>query len=95
MNTSEQTILEPTKHHSIWMRGVFMIIFAVLFGLAETVLFVCAIVQFFWTVFKGEPNMGLRKFGFELSEWLKQVAHYQTFVTEERPFPWAPWPGRT
>lgn len=96
MNTTEETILEPMERpQSIWARGLFMIIFTVFFAIAETVLFVSAIVQFFWAVFSGAPHTGLRKFGFELSEWLRQVANYQTFVTEERPFPWAPWPGRS
>ena len=36
---------------SIWMRGLFMLIFAVFFGLAETVLLAIAVVQFLWMIF--------------------------------------------
>lgn len=96
MNTTEDTTIEhnSTEHRSIWMRGLFMIIFTFFFAIAETVLFVTAVVQFFWAVFSGAPHPGIRKFGTELADWLQHVVAYQTFATEERPFPWAPWPGR-
>ncbi|MEM9715313.1 MAG: DUF4389 domain-containing protein [Pseudomonadota bacterium] len=79
---------------SIWMRGLIMIVMAILFGIAETVLFIMTVIQFFWVVFSGQKNQALTDFGAALGRWLKQVADFQTMETEERPFPWAPWPGK-
>ncbi|MEM0976040.1 MAG: DUF4389 domain-containing protein [Pseudomonadota bacterium] len=79
---------------SIWMRGLIMIVMAILFGIAETVLFIMAILQFFWVVFSGEKNKSLSEFGAALARWVKQVVEFQTMETDDRPFPWAPWPGK-
>ena len=79
---------------SIWMRGLIMIVMAILFAIAETVLFIMAVIQFFWVVFSGEKNTSLSEFGAALGRWLNQVADFQTMETDERPFPWAPWPGK-
>ena len=76
---------------SVWMRGLFMVIFAVLFGLAETVLFVVAVIQFLWMLFAKETNNGLADFGKSLGNWLRQVVEFQTGSTDEKPFPWGKW----
>ena len=78
---------------NIWMRGLIMIVMAILFGIAETVLFIMAVIQFFWVVFTGNKNEKLSSFGAALGRWVKQVVEFQTMETDERPFPWAPWPG--
>lgn len=76
---------------NIWMRGLFMVIFAVFFGLAETVLFVVALVQFLWMLFTKEKNQGLADFGQSLGRWLRRVADFQTGATDDKPFPWGNW----
>ncbi|HBN32189.1 MAG: DUF4389 domain-containing protein [Rhodobacterales bacterium] len=76
---------------SIWMRGLFMLIFAVFFGLAETVLLAIAVVQFLWMIFAKEKNQALADFGVSVGKWLSQVAAFQTAATEEKPFPWGKW----
>lgn len=75
----------------IWMRGLMMLILAFMFGLAQTVLGVLAVVQFLWMLFKREKNALLMDFGIDLGEWLAAVARFQCGATEEKPFPWAKW----
>lgn len=82
------------KQENIWMRGLVMIVMAILFGIAETVLFIMAVIQFFWVVFSGSKNDKLTEFGTALARWLKHVVEFQTMETDERPFPWAAWPGK-
>jgi len=86
--TTEETYVPAGN---IWKRGLYMVIFAVLFALAETVLVVVALVQFFWMVFAKEKNAGLADFGQSLGRWLRQVAEFQTGSTDEKPFPWEKW----
>lgn len=88
---SDQSQDEVKAATSIWMRGLFMVIFAVFFGLAETVLFVIALVQFLWMLFAKEKNQALADFGGSLGVWLSQVAAFQTAATDEKPFPWGKW----
>ncbi len=86
---------EPIKTYepagNIWLRGLFMVIFAVFFGLAETVLFILALVQFLWMLFAKERNEGIADFGASVGKWLGHVAEFQTGATDEKPFPWGKW----
>lgn len=75
----------------IWMRGLMMLILALMFALAETVLGVVAVVQFFWMLFAKEKNKMLANFGADLGDWLAATARFQSGATEEKPFPWAKW----
>ena len=81
--------IEP---RNVWERGLLMLLFAIAFGLAQTVLNAIAIAQFLWLLFTREPNNHLVRFGNSLAIWLTDVARYQTCATDERPFPWRPWP---
>lgn len=82
---------KPEPENAIWMRGLWMIVLALMFGLAETVLVVIAVVQFLWMLFAKEKNPMLADFGKDLGNWLSQVAEYQTGASDEKPFPWKKW----
>lgn len=82
------------KRGSTWMRLVFMIICAMLYQVAEFVVGVVIVVQFFWVLFTGATNPGLVETGQSLSTYAYQVLRYLTFNTEERPFPFdLRWPS--
>ncbi|MEE9428786.1 MAG: DUF4389 domain-containing protein [Paracoccaceae bacterium] len=76
---------------SIWMRGLMMVILALMFALAETILGVVAVVQFLWMLFNKEKNALLMDFGRDIGNWLRDVALFQAGTTDEKPFPWAKW----
>jgi len=82
----------PGKRH-IWMRGLFMLLLMIAFGIAQGLLWLLAIVQFLWLFFAGEPNGFLVRFGTSLSLWLGETARYVSCASEDKPFPWAPWPA--
>ena len=83
---------DDDKRQSIWMRGLIMIALGIFFAIAETLLVALAVVQFLWVVITKEKNQAISDFGASLSMWIARVVKFQTFTTEERPFPWAPWP---
>lgn len=76
-----------------WLRGVFMVIFVVVFAVAETVLAVIALVQFGWMIAYRKPHPMLRRFGDSLSQWIAGIVRFQTAATEAKPFPWGEWPA--
>ena len=82
---------ENEGSNRIWMRGLWMIVLAVMFGLAETIMVVMALVQFLWILFAKEKNALLSDFGQDLGKWLSDVAMFQTAATDEKPFPWRKW----
>ncbi len=77
----------------IWIRGLLMLMYAFIWGIAEIVLAAIAVFQFVAIVLGNQPNENLQKFGQSLSTYLFQIARYVTFNTEKRPFPLGPWPN--
>lgn len=80
------------KSKDIWMRGLFMLFFLFAFGLGETILFFIAVLQFFWLVATRQPNQLVSDFGSSLAEWLGRVVRFLACVSNDKPFPFAPWP---
>lgn len=75
-------------HGSIWLRGLMMVIFAILIGLAQTVLGALTIVQFVLMVFgQGKPNPQIASFGKTMGAWLAKAAAFQTAQSEVKPWP--------
>lgn len=76
-----------------WVRLLFIVLYVVLFRLAEIVLAVTVLLQFLWTLFAGSPNPSLRDFGRRAGEWLRRMIEYMTHGTDERPWPFGgDWP---
>jgi hypothetical protein len=75
-----------------WMRGLYVLIFGVIFGVSEVVLWAVVIFQFLFTLFGGEPNARLLVFGRSLATFIYQIVSFLTFTSDERPFPFGPWP---
>ncbi len=75
----------------VWMRGLWMLVLAVLFGLGTTLLTVGVVLQFGWLLFAKEKNAQIAAFGEDLAEWLAQVALFLAGTTEDKPFPFSPW----
>jgi hypothetical protein len=81
----------PAKR-SIWMRALLMILMAIAFHLASVLLGVLAVVQFVFALVSDEPNARLGSFGHSLGQYLRQIAEFVSFATEDAPFPFSDWP---
>jgi hypothetical protein len=53
--------------HAAWNRGLFMLLFMLGCSIAQAMLNLMAVVQFFWPLFAGAPNQYLVRFGRSLS----------------------------
>jgi len=78
---------------NIWLRALFMILLGMLYSLAGTVLFVVAVLQFVFVLLGSGPNARLLAFGHSLGSYIQQLVNFQTFNTEEKPFPFSDWPS--
>ena len=83
---------ETAGTRDTWKRGLFMLLLAIAFGIAHFILNVVTVVQFLWLLFASEPNQFLLRFGRSLSTWLADAARFMTCASEEKPFPFRPWP---
>lgn len=75
-----------------WKRGLFMVVFTIISGLAKLVVTFIAIFQFITLLFKGQVNEVLIPFGQNISTYLYQITLFLTFKTNEMPFPFQPFP---
>lgn len=81
-----------TTRRNIWLRALLMLLMAVAFQLAATVLGALAVLQFVLALISA-PNERLRHFGHSLGRYLGQIASFASFASEEAPFPFNDWPG--
>ena len=82
---------KPTTR-DVWMRGLFMLLFIIALRVGQWLLNFLAIVQFIWLLAAREPNQFIARFGNSLSTWLAEIGRFLTCATEDKPFPWRPWP---
>jgi len=84
----ERVTAKPT-----WTRALYIILFVVIYNIAEIVVYAVVILQFLFTLFGGNRNTQLLTLGNNLSKFIYQVFMYITYNSDERPYPFAPWPS--
>jgi hypothetical protein len=88
----EENLKQNISSSSTWGRLLFMLLFAVIYSVAELVLGVVVIMQFIFVLFSGEKNPRLLHFGLELSMFIYQIFLFLTFNRENKPYPFDQWP---
>ena len=77
------------------MRIAYVLLFCIVFSFMDIVLFLIALVQAVSSVVSGEPSQTLRNYGNRLASYLKQIANYVSFASDDKPFPFADFPKDT
>lgn len=88
MNADEHAAPPPKD---LPVHGLIMLILVLLVSLAQTVLGLCAIMQFFWMLLAKERNPAIARLGEGLANWLGITARFLSGAADERPFPWTEW----
>lgn len=76
------------------MRIVYVILFCIIFSFMDLLLAFIALLQSVIAVVSGEPNEALKDFGARLGIYLKQIAEFVSFDSDDMPFPFSDWPER-
>jgi hypothetical protein len=76
----------------IWKRGLYMLLFVLIYNVAEFVVMAIAVFQFLFKLITGRTNPRLRSFGGDLSVFVGQIWRFLTFNGDRLPFPFNPWP---
>ena len=92
MNEKTKATLTNTD---TWKRGLFMVVFSIISGVAKLIVTLVAIFQFVTLLFKGQINNAVIPLGQNLSTYLYQITLFLTFKTDEMPFPFLPFPDGT
>jgi hypothetical protein len=80
------------QHESILLRVLWMVLFVLVWQVAETVLAVVVLAQLVYRLFNGAPSLSMMSFGDSLSQYLAQIGRFGTFNTDQKPWPFADWP---
>jgi hypothetical protein len=88
----EDAMKERLTSRDLWMRALFMILFVIAYGVAELLVTLTVIFQFFTILFTGSANETLLRFGKNLSTYIRQIISFETFNSEDRPWPISDWP---
>jgi hypothetical protein len=80
------------QHESILLRILWMVLFVLVWQVAEVVLAAVVLVQLVYRLFYGAPSLSVMSFGDSLSQYLAQIGRFGTFNTDQKPWPFADWP---
>lgn len=74
------------------LRILWMVLFVLVWQVAELVLLAVVVVQLVYRLFKGRPNVDVMNFGDSLSQYLAQIGRFGSFHSDEKPWPFTDWP---
>lgn len=80
------------KQQSTWIRGLYMLLFALFYSIAELVLFAVVLFQFLLKLFTNDTNGRLLKLGQSLATYIYQIVQYLSFNSDYQPYPFGAWP---
>ncbi|MDQ6981341.1 MAG: DUF4389 domain-containing protein [Ghiorsea sp.] len=82
------------KNKSVWIRLLYMLLFAFLYSAAEFVILAVVVYQFLHVLLTGgDKDERVANLGSQLSVYVYQILQFQTFNTEDKPFPMSDWPA--
>lgn len=85
-------IKDNAKNTDTWLRGFFILVFGVIFYFLYLVIWLLVIFQFITKLLTGELNSNLEQFSTKMTSYALQILNYITYQSEERPFPFSPFP---
>jgi hypothetical protein len=91
---NEEDLKKNVKDKDTWLRFIYLVMFGIVFYLCSLLAFATSVFQFLAKLFSGSSFEGLSEFGDGLAAYLSQVIRYMTFASEDKPFPFAPLPGK-
>lgn len=80
-----------TPHKALWLRGLYMVIVALLIGAAQSVLLLLTVIQFvMMLIARGAPNAQIASAGEVIGAWMAQAAKFQAAKSDAKPWPFGP-----
>lgn len=83
---------EEQSREGLILRVLWMILFALVWQVAELVLLALVLVQLVYRLTSGRPHVGAMNFGDSLSQYVAQIGRFGCFHSDEKPWPFADWP---
>lgn len=88
----DKTLKENLSSGQVWVRGGFILIFAICYSIAKVIVAGIVVFQFVTLLVTGNINTRLGVFSNELSVYLYQLLQFMMSNVDEKPFPFSDWP---
>lgn len=75
-----------------WIRGIYMVIFFVIYYILWMLMMAVSIFQFISTIFFKESNKNLENFGESIGLYSYEIIRFVSYGTEKKPYPFDTWP---
>jgi len=80
------------KDHSTWVRGLYIVLFTVIYSVTEIVIALIVTFQFLSVLLTRQTNDKLLTLSLNLSSYIFQILKYITFNSNDRPYPFSDFP---
>jgi hypothetical protein len=91
-NAMSDQLKDNLVSRNLWARALYMLLFAIIYSVAEIVFFAMVIIQFLIALFSGAPNPRLLDFAEGLTAFIYQILRFLSFGSEDKPYPFRDWP---
>ena len=88
-----ETTSDHVRDRRIWVRGLYMLFFAIAYSIAELAVMLIAVFQFLAVLFTGGVNDNALRFGRNVAAYMFEILQFETFNDERLPFPFSDWPN--
>ena len=85
----DKTLRDNFTSGETWTRGLFMVLFAILYSIAEIVVGAVVVFQFVATLLTGRRNDRLLQLGADLSNYIYHCLRFLTYASDDRPYPFS------
>lgn len=86
------SVKENVKNPDVWLRGLFILIFGVILYFVIILVWLVVVFQFVTKLLTGDLNRHVADFNGGLLRYISLVLGYITFQSDDKPFPFSPWP---
>lgn len=86
------SIKENASRVDTWIRGLFIVVFAIIFNVVWTVIGLLVLIQFITKVVSGNLNSDLVDFSKKLTDYATEILLFITFQQDQKPFPFTSTP---
>tara|TARA_B100000427_G_scaffold278906_1_gene248852 strand:+ start:43 stop:474 length:432 start_codon:yes stop_codon:yes gene_type:complete len=94
MTELKEGLIDRVKDYNNWLRIFFMLVYGiVLLYIVVPIIAVVMIAQVLCTFGSGKLNTNLTVFGESLAEYIQQVIDFLLYKSNEKPFPFKPFPN--
>jgi energy-coupling factor transporter transmembrane protein EcfT len=92
-STQEPTLQNPEGKEK-WLKGLYIVLFLAIGYVMGIVILLITVLQFAINIGLHAPNKNLLEFSKKLASYFYEILLYVTFISEQKPFPFSPWPQK-